>query len=176
MDSVWGLTYAGLWFDPFEHRFPVNESIGLLETLPWLGLCPTFLMLAGLFNALKDVIKSRLSQAWLPLLATAVFGLLVYIYWTWHSATLVAVKGSYLLPLSVPAACFFARGLQKLTGRIRSAAIALCIITIVANVLVLTQGLIYDAPYKDPLGWTEIAYEMPYSGIHETIIWWLTAR
>ena len=180
MDNVWGLTYSGLWYDPFEHKLPENTSIGLAKMLPWLGLCPTIIMLIGFIDAIRDLIKSRLDQAWFPLLAISVFGLLIYVYWTWHSHTLVAVKGSYLLPLIVPATAFFARGLQKTHGRMRFAIIFFCIVAILVNGIVFIEGLLYNTPYNYNniliYGWMNIASEMPYSGIYETINWWLTGR
>ncbi len=177
MDNVWGLTYVGLWFDPFGHRLPVNTSFGMLNIMPWLGLCPTFIMLVGLVDVIKDFIKKRLSQEWFPLLTIAIFELIIYIYWTWHSATLVAVKGSYLLPLIIPAASFFARGLQKITGRIRIIVITVCIITISVNIAALVQELIYYTPYDFNSflsTWIPIAQEMPSSGIYETIKWFVS--
>ncbi len=179
MNNVWGLTYAGLWFDPFRARLPAHANFGLLNLLPWLGLFPTLIMLFGQFDAAKDFFTSRLSQEWLPLLATAFFGLLMYVYWTWHAATLVAVKGSYLLPLMVPAACFFARGLQKTSGRIRWPLIVLCITAVLTSGVVLIQGLFYSTPFNVNTVlaiWNNVASQMPDSGIRETIEWWVTGR
>jgi glucan phosphoethanolaminetransferase (alkaline phosphatase superfamily) len=148
--------------------------------LPWLGICPTIILLIGFLGAIIDLIRSKLDQAWLPLLAISIFGLLLYIYWTWHAHTLMAVKGSYLLPLILPAAAFFARGLHKINVKIRFAMIMLCIFSVLMNGIVFMEGLFYSTPqnYNNILiyGWMNIAYEMPYSGIYETIIWFITGR
>ena len=180
MESVWGLTYSGLWYDPFEHRLPEIETMGMAKLLPWLGMCPTIILLIGFFDAIIDLIRSKLDQAWLPLLAISIFGLLLYIYWTWHAHTLMAVKGSYLLPLILSAAAFFARGLHKINVKIRFAMIMLCIFSVLMNGIVFMEGLFYSTPqnYNNILiyGWMNIAYEMPYSGIYETIIWFITGR
>jgi 4-amino-4-deoxy-L-arabinose transferase-like glycosyltransferase len=177
MESVWGLTYSGLWYDPFEHRLQESETMGLAKMLPWLGLCPTIILLIGFIDAIRDLIRSKLDQSWFPLLATSIFGLLIYIYWTWHAHTLVAIKGSYLLPLILPAAAFFARGLQRIKGKFGFAMIMLCSVSVLMNGIVFMEGLFYSTPqnYNNILiyGWMNIAYEMPYSGIYETIVWFI---
>ena len=113
MQSVWGLTYASLWYDAFTHRVPLRfhrDGVWAGPVLTLLGLVPTGVMLLGFGAGLVALVRQRGRSPDAPIVVMAVIGLGAVTVITWFAPALVAVKGSYLLSLILPAAVFFARG------------------------------------------------------------------
>jgi len=126
MESVWGLVHAGVWYDPFGVRVPARlrdegSSIGTVLTV--LGIIPTLLTLAGLARATGMMLSTRLRDPDAPVTVFSWVALGLFVRFTWTAPALVAAKASYLLPLGVPCALFFARGLAVLGPRLRRVAL-----------------------------------------------------
>jgi hypothetical protein len=146
MQSVWGLTYAAFWYDPFGHRIPLRfhrTEVWAGPLLTLLGLVPTGLMLLGFAAATGDLIRLGSAAAHAPLTVFAWLTLGAFVAITWYAPSMVAVKGSYLLPALVPAAAFFARVLGLLPGRARKPALALATVPAVVAAAVFTSGLVF---------------------------------
>jgi hypothetical protein len=145
MVSVWCLAHASLWYDPFGHRIahhhPVRRWSGPLLTI--LGIFPTLVMLLGFAQASVALVRTRLRAADAPLTAMAFAGVATFVAFTWKAASTTDVKGSYLLPLTVPAAVFFARGMAMLDRRSRHVALALSLAAALAAAVVFTNGVVH---------------------------------
>ena len=145
MVSVWCLAHASLWYDPFGHRIahhhPVRRWSGPLLTV--LGVFPTLIMLLGFAQASVALVRSRLRAPDAPLTAMAFAGLATFVAFTWKAASTTDVKGSYLLPLAVPAAVFFARGMALVGVRTRRLCLAVSLAAALAAAVVFTNGLVH---------------------------------
>lgn len=151
MTNVWGLFYASTWYDAFAHRIPKRwHRDGVLAgpLLALLGLVPTALMGLGFALALVAAVRSRGRDRDAPLVAIWLAGLASAVAFTVWAQSVVAVKASYLLPLAVPGAVFFARGALRLGERLRIAALAVSAAAALAAALVFTDGLLF--PGLDP--------------------------
>ena len=146
MTNVWGLTYASAWYDSFGHRTQVQFHrdgfyAGPLLTL--LGIVPTTLVLAGFIAALLALLRRRSGGHEVPLVLMSLVGLGSFAAFTWRAPTLTAVKASYLLPLLVPAAVFFARGALLLGRRLRVVALVISAAAALAGAAIFTNGLVF---------------------------------
>ena len=80
------------------------------------------------------------------------------------------MKGSYLLPLAIPAASFFARGVDLLPTPARSIVLGVSVCAALVSALVFTSGLVYPAP--EPMwlsGWLRYAKQLPHAYVLEVI-------
>ena len=144
MANVWGLAYAGMWYDAFGHRVPAlqhadGQYTGPLLTL--LGLVPTAVMGLGFVLALCEWIRRRSAAPDAPLVAMSLLGLGAFIAFTWRAPSAAAVKAAYLLPLVVPAALFYARGMLWLRPHLRTAALLVSGAAALAAFYVFANGL-----------------------------------
>ena len=101
--SVWGTTWAGLFFDAQRHFLP-RESPAVTRAgtlLLVLALLPTAAFLIGAARGAGRVLRGA-SGADLPLLLLVAGTLAGYVLFTWRNPWFAAVKGSYLLGLVVP--------------------------------------------------------------------------
>jgi hypothetical protein len=112
LQSVWGTTYATVWFDAHRHFLPRShpELLGAARTLAILGLLPTAAFAAGVVSALR-----RRTAADLPLLLLLAAGLAGYVLFTWRNPWFATVKASYLLGLAAPFAWFASDALARWT-------------------------------------------------------------
>jgi hypothetical protein len=104
--SVWGGTYATLWFD--GHRHFLGQSIALTRIgtlLLTLALLPTLAFGVGLWRGARRALAEPVGVDTL-LLAMVAITLLGYVAFTYGNPWYVTVKGSYLLGLSVPFALY----------------------------------------------------------------------
>lgn len=103
MHSVWGGTYATLWFDGQRHFMPRAHAnvdrIGFYILL--LALLPTLAFAFGLRDAIRRVWATPRS-ADAPMLALLSITLAGYVYFTWKNPWYPTVKGTYLLGLGLP--------------------------------------------------------------------------
>jgi 4-amino-4-deoxy-L-arabinose transferase-like glycosyltransferase len=148
MTNVWGLAYASIWYDAQGHRIPLafhrdGNRTGPLLTL--LGIVPTGVMLFGFVLALVETVRRRGRADDAPLVALWCTGIAFFVAFTWWAQSVVAVKGSYLLPLSVPGALFFASGVNRLGARARPWILAVSAAAAIAAAVVFTQDLVYPA-------------------------------
>ncbi len=146
MTNIWGLAYASVWYDAFRHRISIEfhrDGIYSGRVLTLLGLVPTALVIAGFVVALRELIRRRGRTSDAPLVVMAGAGLLTFIAFTIRAPSAVAVKASYMLPLVVPAAAFFTRGVGLLSPRARIAALLISSLAALAAAAVFTNGLIF---------------------------------
>lgn len=148
MSNVWGLAYASIWYDAQGHRIPISyhrDGVYTGPILTTLGIVPSSLMLFGFALALAEAIRRRGRSDDAPLVALWMVGIAFFVAFTWWAQSVHAVKGSYLLPLAVPGAVFFARGANRLGRRIRPWVLLVSALAALAAAVVFTQDLVYPA-------------------------------
>ena len=118
-------------------------AFGPLLTL--LGVVPTAVMLLGFWLALVEAVRRRGRSDDAPLVVLWCSGLAFFVAFTWWAQSVHAVKGSYLLPLAVPGAVFFARGVGRLGARVRPWILAIGGTAAVVAAVVFTHDLVYPA-------------------------------
>jgi hypothetical protein len=170
MTNVWGLAYASIWYDAFAHRIPTpyhHDSVRSGRLLVLLGLLPTALMLVGFARATRAALRSRGRSAEAPFVALWLLGLLGFVAFTAWAPSVVAVKGSYLLPLAPAGAVFFAGSAARLPRRARAGALALSAAAALAAALVLSEGLVFrpQPPAKMAAVWHRLGSQLPTSNI-----------
>jgi hypothetical protein len=144
---VWGSAYASLWFDTYMRRIPLRghgEGVFWGPLLVGLGLLPTATMLLGLAIAVRECWRSRGRSQDAPLLGMAALALASFVAFTLRNPAIVASKGSYLLPLLVPAGLFFARGAAALPGIARGAVLCVSAAAVFTSALVFTVDLVFE--------------------------------
>ena len=137
--SVPGLLYASTWADGHGEFLPASVP-GLLAAASMLavgGIVPTLLAAAGLLRLLHQ--PRRFGAAAGPLLFGALL-LAALVRYTWVLPAYSAVKASYLLPATLPAALLLVWGLEGLGPRARAAARGFCLALALAASCVLWQG------------------------------------
>jgi hypothetical protein len=176
MVNVWGAAYASFWYDAFVHRIPYRfrrrgHEVWAGPLLTGLGLVPTALMLLGLALCTGDILRGGLRTPEAPLVLMTAVGLATFVAFTARAPSLVAAKGSYLLPLLVPAGLFFARGVETLPGRLRQLALALSASAALASAIVFTSGLVFAPASGEAVrnGWSTVARQLPDSHIDEAV-------
>ena len=176
MINVWGAAYVSFWYDAFVHRIPYHfrrrgHEVWAGPLLTGLGLVPTGLMLLGLALCTRDILRGGLRTPEAPLVLMTGVGLAVFVAFTARAPSLVAAKGSYLLPLLVPAGLFFARGVEALPGRLRHAALVLSASAALASAIVFTSGLVFQPASGAAVrnGWSTVARQLPDSHIDEAV-------
>ncbi|MGH0028365.1 MAG: phospholipid carrier-dependent glycosyltransferase [Myxococcota bacterium] len=121
--SVWGSTYASVWFD--AHRFFLpDDAPGLrpLATLTLLlALLPTLAFGVGLARGLRRSLDG--SEIDPPLLLLAGLTLAGYAFYTWQNPWFVVLKGTTLLGLCLPYAWYASETLLGWARRSRGAAL-----------------------------------------------------
>jgi hypothetical protein len=176
MASVPCLVYAGLWYDPFGQRVPIErhrdgERLG--PALLALGLAPTALVLAGLALAARDLARRRGRSRDAPLVAMAALAAASFAAFTWRAPSLAAAKASYLLPLAAPAALFFARAVEALPPRLRAAALAASAGAALGAGAAFTSGALFDPDLArarvESAVWQRIGGALPGSHIAEAV-------
>jgi 4-amino-4-deoxy-L-arabinose transferase-like glycosyltransferase len=176
MLSVAGLAYAGIWWDPFEVRVPpqlhsAGSWLGTLLTL--LGVAPSVMVVVGFFVATRRLLSTRLRAPETPVTLFAGCTLALFVVFTWQAPSLVAAKASYLLPVGVPAALFFADGIASLGHRARTAALAASLVAGLACAVTFTDGVLFSARAPDPLVvglWMRLSAFLPGQHLDEAIM------
>jgi 4-amino-4-deoxy-L-arabinose transferase-like glycosyltransferase len=112
--SVWGSTYATLWFDGQRHFVPrsdpVVDRMGFAITV--LALLPSAAFLRGAVGGLARVRRSARSVD-APMLAVSAITLAGYAFYTWRNPWFATVKGGYLLGLCLPFAWWTSETLAR---------------------------------------------------------------
>jgi hypothetical protein len=145
--SVWGSTYATIFFDGHRHFLPNSAGATRMGTLILvLALVPTAAFLVGLFRALRRAVAQPGGRDTL-LLTMVALTLAGYVIFTWGNPWFVTLKGSYLLGLSLPFAVYAS---EVLVGWIRQpgpagkfVASALCALVILVAAS-FTIGPVFD--------------------------------
>jgi 4-amino-4-deoxy-L-arabinose transferase-like glycosyltransferase len=144
--SVWGATYASLWFDPHRHFLP-KQAPGLelaARVLLLTALVPTAAFAVGLLRGVRRAWRERSATDRL-LAGLVVLMLGGYVAFTLRNPWFVTVKGSFLLGLATPFACYASEALEGwlAAGRMRALAIGAALLVLFATSLVTFtyQGL-----------------------------------
>lgn len=145
--SVWGSTYATIFFDGHRHFLPNSAGATRMGTLILvLALVPTAAFFVGLFRALRRAVAQPGGRDTL-LLTMVALTLAGYVIFTWGNPWFVTLKGSYLLGLSLPFAVYAS---EVLVGWIRQpgpagkfVAFALCALVILVAAS-FTIGPVFD--------------------------------
>ena len=172
MTSVWGMTYASLWFDPFGHRTRVRDhrdGVWHGPVLTLLGLLPTLAVLAGFVLAWIDLVRRRGRTPDAPLVVLATLGLAGFTSIAIAAPSPAALKGSYMLAMGVPAAVFFGRAAMRLGPRLRAGLLSVSCLAAAAAALVFTSGLLYPAQSMGVTVWIRIAQALPKSYIQQAM-------
>jgi 4-amino-4-deoxy-L-arabinose transferase-like glycosyltransferase len=151
MTNVWGLAYASAWYDAHELRVVAPERVKgarVGQVLLVLGLLPTGLMLAGGALSLRDWLVRASAEPTAPLTAMALTGAAAFVAFTARAPTTAAVKASYLLPLAVPAAVFFARGVAAAGPRTRRIALVGSAFATLAAAVSFTTGVVFSTDVR----------------------------
>ena len=127
--SVWGATYASLWFDAHRFFLPESNAVTQLGTFTLLlALLPSAAFAMGLLGGLRRALRDPDSSD-APLLLLTALTLAGYAFYTWQNPWFVVVKGSSLLGLSLPFAFYASETLERGTrrGGVRAIAIWLAL-------------------------------------------------
>lgn len=157
LHSVWGGTYATLWFDGHRHFLPQQgEAVrrtGLLLTT--LGLLPTGAFVVGVGRALVRLRRGE-GAADLPFLLLIAGTLAGYVLFSLRNPWFAAVKASYLLGLSVPFAVYASGELQRWaeSGRVARVAVTGGLVLLLAtSALTFTIGACFVKTEGPGLPW-----------------------
>lgn len=109
--SVWGSTYASLWFDAHRFFLPSESvSVNRLGTLSLLlALLPSAAFVAGLRRGVRRSLRGSVVDP--PLLLLVALTLAGYAFYTWQNPWYVVLKGTTLLGLCLPYAFYASEGL-----------------------------------------------------------------
>lgn len=147
--------YANTWFDGFGGFSlpPVTASEASRragQLLLCLGLIPTGIMLLGLVTAVRRLVRDGWDDADGTMLLALAAMAVVVVEGTRTVPTQAAVKATYLTPVSVAFAYFFASGLQHLGRRdaraLRAAAVA-CVVLGLLSTGVFARGRLIGAEW-----------------------------
>ena len=112
--SVWGTTYAGVWFDTQRHFLARSDAIvsriGTATIV--LGLLPTLAFGAGLARGLRRTLRAPSG----PDAALVLFSALTlagYAYYTWRNPWFAVLKGTSLLGLCLPYSYYASESLER---------------------------------------------------------------
>ena len=123
--SVWGGTYATLWFDGQRHFVPrAHENVDrIAPVILVLALVPTVAFGVGMLGGVRRAIAApgTLDAPMLALLAITLAG---YAAFTWRNPWYPTVKGTYLLGLALPFAWWASDVLARWTRAPRARSVA----------------------------------------------------
>lgn len=124
--SVWGTTYASVWFDAHRFFLPTDSAAvrRLGTTMTILGLVPTLAFATGLARGARRWWQGG-GRADAPLLLLVALTLAGYAVFAWRNPWFAVLKGTTLLGLSLPFAVYASEALLDWARRSRTAAIAL---------------------------------------------------
>jgi hypothetical protein len=118
LHSVWGSTYASVWFDAHRYFLPRDSAwvTRLGTACLMLALLPTAAFAVGLSGGLRRFLREPLAQdtPQLLLVAVTLAGFAVY---NWQNPWFAVVKGTSLLGLSLPFAYYASDALDRWTRR-----------------------------------------------------------
>jgi hypothetical protein len=123
--SVWGSTYASLWFD--AHRFFLpsdSEGVRRLGTaMLLLGLLPTAAFCTGFARGLRRALRG--DPVDVPLVALVLLSLAGFAAYTWRNPWFAVIKATSLLGLCVPYAVYASEALRDWIARGRARAVSI---------------------------------------------------
>ena len=151
--SVWGGTYATLWFDAHHHFLP-RPTPALVQwgaALTALGMLPTAAFAIGVARGIRRAVLDARAPD-LPLLLALGLTLAGYVVFTFRNPWFPTAKASYLLGLSFPFAYYASEVLAEWTrpGRLWGALTRFWLgFLAVLIVLTFSHGLLFEK-HDDP--------------------------
>jgi 4-amino-4-deoxy-L-arabinose transferase-like glycosyltransferase len=169
LQSVWGSTYATVWFDGHRHFLPREDTtvrrVGTALLL--FALVPTAAFAVGLARGARRLLRGAGSVDG-PLVLVTALVLAAYAAFTWSNPWFAAVKGTYLLGLALPYAVYASEVLDDWLGRRGRRARALGAALLVLAALVATTfsfGLVFEKSEAPGLPWRSDLRTPPDAGI-----------
>jgi 4-amino-4-deoxy-L-arabinose transferase-like glycosyltransferase len=146
--SVWGSTYAAVWFDAHRYFLPTDsEPVRRLGTLTLLlALLPTAAFASGVLRGLSRW-RNGAGERDLPLLLLLALTLAGFAVYTWSNPWFVVIKGTTLLGLSLPYAFYASEVLAEWARRGRFAAVAVGT-TLLALAVCVTISCTFDGLFE----------------------------
>lgn len=140
LHSVWGSTYASLWFDAQRSFLPTHsDAVRRLGTLTLLlALLPSAAFAAGLLRGARRTMKGSVVDP--PLLAIVVLTLAGYAAYTWQNPWYVVLKGTSLLGLCLPYAFYASETLLDWARRGRARGVAIGVLLALLAACVTASG------------------------------------
>jgi len=155
--SVWGSTYATVWFD--GHRFFLprdSEAVRRLGGLTLaLALLPTLAFGIGTARGARRARRGA-GDADTPLLLLTAFALVGYAYYNWQNPWFTVVKGTSLLVLCLPFAFYASETLDRWLEASKRTAWALWIALAMLAITVVLSGtfdLLFEKTEVSGLPW-----------------------
>jgi 4-amino-4-deoxy-L-arabinose transferase-like glycosyltransferase len=138
--SVWGSTYASLWFDAHRFFLPTDsEAVRRLGTaMLLLGLLPTAAFAAGLARGARRALRGDPLDV--PLVSLVLLSLAGFAAYTWRNPWFAVVKGTSLLGLCVPYAVYASESLRDWISRGRAQAVAIAALLALLAIGVTASG------------------------------------
>src|SRR6185369_3135721 len=111
--------YANTWFDGYGAFVlpPIEWSatvLGAGQALLTLGMVPTLVMMLGVWTGLGDLRRRRWDDTLVTMLLASASMAAIVVLGTRSVPTQAAVKATYLMPISVAFAFWFALGIDRL--------------------------------------------------------------
>ncbi len=160
--SVWGSTFATLWFDGHRYFLPLGGAgVRILGTLTLLlALLPSAAFAAGCWQAWRRAFAPRTPPPRdLPLLLLVPLGLVGYAAFAWRNPSFAVLKGSSLLALTLPFSYYASGALTSWGRRSREAAALLLLASLALAVCVLlgtSFGVFFTRDALPGLPWQEV--------------------
>lgn len=145
--SVWGSTYATVYFDGHRHFLPNSVGASRLgSALLVLALLPVAAFVVGLWRGFRRALSNPggRDSLWLAMVAITLAG---YAAFTWSNPWFVTLKGSYLLVLCVPFAVYASEVLADwlrrpgMTGKALAASLLAGVVLVSAG---FSLGLVFE--------------------------------
>jgi 4-amino-4-deoxy-L-arabinose transferase-like glycosyltransferase len=157
LHSVWGSTYATLWFDGHRAFLPRDDArVARLGTLTLLlALLPTAAFGAGCLRGLRRA-RARAGSADLPLLLLTGVTLAGYAVYTWLNPWFAVLKATSLSALALPFAFYASEALAAWlrAGRAAAWSIGVALALLVACTTVgSTFGVFFEKSELPGLEW-----------------------
>jgi 4-amino-4-deoxy-L-arabinose transferase-like glycosyltransferase len=148
LHSVWGSTYAAVWFDAHRYFLPTDSGpvrrLGTLTLL--LALLPTAAFAAGVLRGVSRWRKGA-GERDLPLLLLLALTLAGFALYTWSNPWFAVIKGTTLLGLSLPYAFYASEVLADWSRRGRVAAVGIGM-TLLALAVSVTISCTFDGLFE----------------------------
>jgi len=160
LKSVWGSTFATLWFDGHRHFLPHSVAASHAgSALLMLALVPTAAFAVGALRGARRWWADP-STADGPLLALLLFTLVGYVAFTASNPWFATLKGSYMLGAVVPFAFYTSEGLMGWMsgGGWRAKCVGAALVALFIGVtLVFSIGLVFTKIDATGLPWRTAA-------------------
>ncbi len=158
--SIWGSTYATLFFDGHRHFLPQSQEVTALgRALLVLGLFPMLALCSGLWRGVRRAISRPQGPDTLMLLLIA-STLAGYVAFTSGNPWFATVKAGYLLGLSIPFAYYASDGMVRFMDRSPGrAGLAVSLLAALLGGVLLTFsfGLVFEKTDGPGLPWKAAA-------------------